>query len=282
MSVSTSLLRRSALTAGVVVALVTLAGCSGGAGSATTDGGAKLLTPGTLTICANSSSPPNIFTEPDGTVVGTEVDIAKAIADQVGVKTEFKEYAFSGLIPALQARQCDVIMSSLYIKPEREEVADFVPYLRSGSGVATSKSNPKNITGLDDSMCGTKVIAITGATGAALVEEQSATCAADGKPAIDLTLTDRSADALQQVIAGQLDAFVDSAEIVNYYEKQSDGQFVPVGDQIGVIDIGAATLKDNAALHDELQAAFDKIVADGTYAGILDTWGLQAQDITQS
>lgn len=285
MSASTSLPRRLAFVAATVAVLSTLAGCasaSGGSGEASSGGDAKLLTPGTLTICANLATPPNIFTEADGTPVGAEVDIAKAMAKQIDLKTEIKEYAFSGLIPALQASQCDVIMSALYIKPEREEIADFVPYLRSGSGVATSKSNPRKITGLDDSLCGTKVVAITGATGASLVDEQSATCTKDGKPAINVTLTDRPADALQQVIAGQIDAFVDSAEIVNYYEKQSKGQFVAVGDQVGVIDIGAATLKDDAALHKELQSAFDAIVADGTYGKILDTWGLQKQDITQS
>ena len=284
MSAHRTLPRRLAASFTAATALALLAGCAGGAGGSTPagEGEASYVTPGTLTICGNLGTPPNIFAEADGTPVGAEVDIAKAMAEQLEVPIEVKEYAFSGLIPALQARQCDVIMSSLYIKPEREEVADFVPYLRSGSGVATSKENPKDITGLDDSLCGQNVVAITGATGASLVEEQSATCTAGGEDAINVTLTDRPADALQQVIAGQLDAFVDSAEIVNYYEKESGGQFVPVGDQIGVIDIGAATLKDNAALHEALQEAFDAIVADGTYARILETWGLQKQDITAS
>ena len=53
----------------------------------------------------------------------------------------------------------------MYIKPEREEVANFVPYLQSGSAVLVTRDNPEGITGFDDSLCGTKVIAITGATG---------------------------------------------------------------------------------------------------------------------
>jgi polar amino acid transport system substrate-binding protein len=284
MTAPSLLSRPLALAAVSALSLTLIAGCGGSAQSsgAASGDGAEFLTPGTLTVCGSLTGPPNIFAEADGTAVGAEVDIAKAMVKQMGVKLDIKNYAFSGLIPALQARQCDVIMSSLYIKPEREKVVDFVPYLRSGSGVAVAAANPKGVTGLDDSLCGVNAVGITGATGAALLEEQSTTCTQAGKPAVKITLTDRPAEALQQVIAGQLDAFVDTAEIVNYYEKQSDGKFVPVGDQVGVIDIGAATLKDNAKLNGALQTAFDAVVADGTYPKILDTWGLQAQNITTS
>ena len=43
-----------------------------------------------------------------------------------------------------------------------------------------------------------------------------------------------------------------------------------MGDAVGKIKIGAASLKDNTALHDALQTAFEAIVDDGTYEDILD------------
>ena len=46
----------------------------------------------------------------------------------------FVESAFAAVIPTLQAKQCDVIMAQLYIKPEREKVVDFVPYVVEDSG----------------------------------------------------------------------------------------------------------------------------------------------------
>jgi polar amino acid transport system substrate-binding protein len=253
---------------------VALAGCSaagsGNSAGSGSDSGDELglVTNGTLTVCANLESPPNIYTEEDGTPVGVEVEIADAMVEQMGLEIEFKEIAFSGLVAALQAQQCDTVISSLYIKPEREEVADFVPYLLSGSGVAVSAENPENITGFDESLCGVSAIGITGATGAALLEEKSAECEADGEPAIAITLTDKAADALQQVIAGQADAFMDTAELVGYYETQSDGEFVVVGDPVDSIEIGAASLKGNDALHAALEDAFAAVVDDGTYAEI--------------
>lgn len=265
-------------------ALAVTACASGGSNTDPSGAGDDLglLTDGTLTICANLETPPNIFAEADGTPIGIEVDIAQAMADQMGLDVAFTELSFAGLIPALQAGQCDTIISSLYIKPEREAVANFVPYLYSGSGVAVSKENPADVTGYDDSLCGVSAIGINGATGATLLEEKSAECVAAGKPAIEITLTDKAADALQQVIAGQVDAFMDTAELVGYYEVQSDGAFVPVGDPVGKIQIGAASIKDNVALNDALQAAFDAIVADGGYASILEKWKVESLDIANA
>lgn len=265
------------------IALLALTACGGGqSSSGGSDSGLGLVNDGTLTVCANLETPPNIYAEEDGTPVGVEIDIAKDMADEMELEIEFKEYNFAGLIPALQAQQCDTIISSLYIKPEREEIADFVPYLRSASGVAVSKENPAGITGYDDSLCGTKAIGITGATGGALLEEKSAECEENGLDAIEVTLIDKAADALQQVIAGQADAFMDTSELMGYYEKQSEGDFVSVGDPVDPIEIGAASLKGNDALHEALQEAFDAIVEDGRYDAILEEWGYESVSIVES
>ncbi|TDK24549.1 ABC transporter substrate-binding protein [Arthrobacter crusticola] len=273
--------------AGSAVLALALTGCGGGQaesaeGESSGSANLPLVKDGVLTSCANFSTPPNIFAEADGTPVGAEVDIAKSMAEEMGLETAFPEYAFAGLIPALQAKQCDVIMSTLYIKPEREEIADFVPYLLSGSGVSVSKENPAGVTGFDDTLCGVRAAAITGATGAGLLEEKSAECESTGMEPVEISLLDRSADALQQVVAGQADAFVDTYELMKYYEKQSDGDFQVVGDPVGQVQIGAATLKENAELHEALEDAFGTIVENGRYAEILEEWGFEAQDIANA
>ena len=69
-----------ALSAIVVTAVaIALAGCAAGGGGGETDGdnALGLVKPGTLTICANLETPPNIYAEADGTPVGVEVEIAK-------------------------------------------------------------------------------------------------------------------------------------------------------------------------------------------------------------
>ncbi|GAB3062167.1 ABC transporter substrate-binding protein [Sediminivirga luteola] len=269
--------------AAALASLAALGACGGGAaGEEGSEEGLSLVRDGALTICANLATPPNIFTDEAGEPQGAEVDIAEAMAENLGLEPDFREFNFSGLIPALQGGQCDVIISSLYIRPEREEIADFVPYLLSGSAVAVSEENPAGITGYDDTLCGVRALGITGATGAGLLEEKSEECEAEGKPGIDITLTDRAADGLQQVIAGQQDAMLDTAELAGYFEMQSEGAFQLVGEPFGEIEIGAATLKGVEGVHEALMGAFEETVESGRYAEILAEWGLEHQDIANA
>lgn len=273
-----------AASAGLALSLAACGGTSSSGGDANSEGGPKVATPeilsnGTLKICASYGTPPNIYVDESGEPVGAEIDIANAMAKNLGLKTAFAEYNFSGLVPALQAKQCDVIMSSLYIKPEREKVASFVPYLESGSAVLVAKKDPKGITGFNETLCGKKVIAITGASGAVHTEEKSKECVAAGKPAISITLND-NITSLQQLLAGQADAFIDTAELAGYYEKKGD--FTLVGEPFGGITIGAATLKSNTKLHDALQTSFDEVEKSGEYTKILEKWGLQGNAVKAS
>ncbi|WP_336660370.1 ABC transporter substrate-binding protein [Leucobacter sp. USHLN153] len=273
---------------------LSLAACSGGSSdsedsgdaSSSSSSEAKLSTPtiikeGNLTVCTGDS-PPNIYYDENNELIGVEIDLAKAFAERLGLKTVLEEYNFSGLIPALQAKQCDVIMGSLYIKPEREEIANFVPYLYSGTGVGVSKENPADVTGFDESLCGVKVVAITGATGGSGAEELSKKCEADGKEPLDITLVDEGVNAVQQVIAGQVEAFVDTSEIMGFYQKQTDGDISMVGEPSDKIRIGAATLKDNSELNKALDETFQSMIDDGSYLEILEKWDVESNDITKA
>lgn len=274
---------KSALIAGLAgVALTGLVGCS----SATEDAApsptvpAKVQPPailqaGTLTICApNDGTPPNVYHDESGDLVGSEVDLGKALAAQLGLKPAFHESSFATVIPTLQAKQCDVIMAQLYIKPEREKVVDFVPYVYSGTGIAVAKEKPAAITGLDDSLCGKKVILAVATTAESLAQEQSDKCTGAGKPAVDITRSNQADVSIQQLQNGQVDAFMDTAETLGYYATKTGAQIQPVGKPFGTIKIGAATLKGDTALHDAIAQALGELEANGTYKKILDQWGM--------
>ncbi|WP_053385039.1 ABC transporter substrate-binding protein [Leucobacter celer] len=286
---TTPRLLTGAFTALLASAALALAGCSQAAPepSGGESGGSASVAPpaiikeGQLTICTGDS-PPNIYYDENNELIGVEIDLANALAENLGLQTSLAEYAFAGLIPALQAKQCDVIMGSLYIKPEREEIANFVPYLYSGTGVGVAKENPRNVTGNDDSLCGLKVVAITGATGAAAADTRSEACEAAGKAPLNITLIDEGATAVQQVLTGQQDAFIDTSEIMGFYGQQSDGAITLVGEVSDKIRIGAATLKDNTELNEALAEAFQTMIDDGTYHAILEEWDVTGNDITQA
>ncbi|HEY1104515.1 MAG TPA: transporter substrate-binding domain-containing protein, partial [Agromyces sp.] len=97
---------------------------------------------------------------------------------------------------------------------------------------------------------------------------------------LNLTLVDEGTAAVQQVITGQQDAFIDTSEIMDFYNRESDGALVMAGEPVGKIKIGAATLKANTALNEALDGAMQQIVDDGEYAALLEKWGVQSADIT--
>ncbi len=269
--------------AGVIVGAVVLAlsGCSSSSDQSapSSAGPAKVAPPailqvGTLKICApNDGTPPSVYHDETGALVGSEVDLGKAIAGNLGLTPQFVESAFAAVIPTLQAKQCDVIMAQLYIKPEREKVVDFVPYVWSGTGIAVSKDHPADITGLDDSMCGKKVIVAVATTAESLSHLQSDRCTAGGKQGVDITRNSHADVSLQQVQNGQVDAYLDTAESLGYYATKTGARIQMAGQPFGTIKIGAATLKGNTVLHNAVQDALNQVDADGTYDKILTQWG---------
>ena len=271
---------KKALFAVLAAAALPLVACSSSDTAAPEPSGpAKVAPPatlqaGTLKICApNDGTPPSAYHDETGALVGSEVDLGKAIAAELGLKADFGESAFTALIPTLQAKQCDVIMAQLYVKPEREKVVDFVPYVYSGTGIAVSKAKPADITGMDDSLCGKRVIVAVATTAETLAQEQSDKCTAAGKPAVDITRNSHADVALQQVQNGQVDAYLDTAETLGYYATKTGAQIQMAGQPFGTIKIGAATRKDDTQLHDAIATALSTLESNGTYAKILDQWG---------
>jgi polar amino acid transport system substrate-binding protein len=266
--------------AALLVALPAMAACSSSNSSAPEPSGpAKVAPPailqaGTLKICApNDGTPPNVYHDETGALVGSEVDLGKALAAEMGLKPQFVESAFSAVIPTLQAKQCDVIMAQLYIKPEREAVVDFVPYVYSGTGIALSKDKPASVTGMDESLCGKKVIVAVATTAESLATEQSEKCTAAGKPAVDINRNSHADVALQQVQNGQVDAYLDTAETLGYYATKTGAKIQMAGQPFGTIKIGAATLKGNKELHDAIATALATLETGGSYDKILAQWG---------
>jgi polar amino acid transport system substrate-binding protein len=239
-----------------------------------------ILKAGTLKACVSSTAP-TVLLNDAGDPEGAGIDVVNEMAERVGgLKPEYSEYAVAGLIPGVQAKQCDALVASIFITPEREEVLDFVPYMKIGGAVGVSKDNPAKVTGFDESLCGKKTLINSGAvTSRKKLDALNDKCVQDGKPSIQITPTDSSETAVQQILAGQMDAFVDGTALIGYYGKLTNKKFVQVGDAFSDDKVGVGILKGNTALLDALQGAFDSIVADGTYDEILDRWGVSEESI---
>ena len=83
------------------------------------------------------------FTNPDGTLGGFEIDLAKDLCARIKLECTIEAQAFDGAIPALNAGKFDVIMSGMSVTPKREEAILFsVPYGSTGQSFAVLKDGP--------------------------------------------------------------------------------------------------------------------------------------------
>lgn len=156
------------------VLLTLVAGCAEMSGTTKPSASAlsSIQSRGELVLGTAASMPPLNMTAKDGEVIGFEIDVARAMAESMGVDIRVQTMPFSELLPALEAGRVDMVMSGMTMTPQRNLRAAFVgPYLVSGKcvltkleGVASSK-DPSNINKPD-----LKLAALEGSTSQAYVE----------------------------------------------------------------------------------------------------------------
>ncbi|MGG5461554.1 transporter substrate-binding domain-containing protein [Clostridium sp. B9] len=96
---------------------------------------------GVLTVGMELKFPPFETVDKDGNPTGVSVDMANAIGEKLGMKVKIKNIDYSGLIPALQSNNIDLIISSMGITEDREKTIDFSKeYARSDLGLAVNKN----------------------------------------------------------------------------------------------------------------------------------------------
>ena len=259
-----------------VAALLTAlaaAGAALAARSATIAPPANIASAGKIVYCSDISFPPFESYTSSNKPIGSDVDLGNALAKLMGVKSVWRNTGFDGIIPALQAGQCDAIISGLYDKASRRKVVDFVDYVLLGNSVVVPKGNPKHISGLSG-LSGLKVGVQSGTTlRQQLLAENKKLSAAGKKP---MTVLDfpKDSDAFQQLIAGNVDAYFTVTSTAAYYGKKTGGRTEIAGPQVSALPFGIATRKNERSLHQAFAKGFAVLRKNGQYLAILKRWGV--------
>ncbi|HEY4550867.1 MAG TPA: transporter substrate-binding domain-containing protein, partial [Bacillus sp. (in: firmicutes)] len=114
-------------------------------GAAGGDTLAQMKEKGVLTIGMDDTLPPMEYRNDKNELVGFDIDFAEALAGELGVKVEFVPSAWDGIIPGLDAKRFDMILSAMNVTEERKKKVDFVEYFGVGQIVAVKAGNPLNI-----------------------------------------------------------------------------------------------------------------------------------------
>ncbi len=251
--------------------------------------------PGKLLICTDFPYPPQEFYDEKGQPQGLDVEIGTEIATRLGVKVEFVNSVFDTIIAAVNAGKCDIIISAQNITTDRKKQVSMIPYFQAGQSMVAAKGNPQNINTTMD-LCGKSAAAESGTTEADFLQGTgdykdnglTQKCAAAGQKPIDVVVTQKDTDALQQLQAGKVAVYFADSPVAAYYTVEHPDQFQLVGQIMEAIQEGISVpcgQEDctNAALTPLGQAVHDALksmMADGTYGKILAKWNLADGAVT--
>lgn len=167
------------------------------------------------------------------------------------------------MIPALQSKQIDAIASGLVVTKEREAKVNFTAPYYHVKLVMVVRQDTNNVNGEAD-IAGKTVGAQIGTTGAMLAQE---------KPGTTVKEFDAITTMLQDLEAGNIQIAMLDEPVAKYYIQKlnmKDIKIVPVGLQDHTVAI--AVRKDDKELLDKMNAAFEKLKANGEYDKLQQKW----------
>jgi polar amino acid transport system substrate-binding protein len=234
----------------------------------------EIQSKGTLRVAADATYSPNEFLASDGkTIVGMSPDLGAALSKALGVRLEFVNAPFDGILPGLAAGKYDIGLSSFTDTKEREKTVDFVTYYAAGTSLFARADDGPAIESLAD-LCGHTVAVQKGTVQADYSADQARKCKSAGARELKvLVLPDQPAANLA-LSSGRADVSMADSPVSAYQVKKSDGRFKLVGEPFGTAPYGIAVPK-GSGLAKPLLHAVQAIMRDGSYDEVLAKWGVQ-------
>jgi His/Glu/Gln/Arg/opine family amino acid ABC transporter permease subunit len=216
---------------------------------------------------------PYIFKDPKNPRrnIGFEVDLTRALAEEIGRPIRFVQYDFKQLLSGLERGDFDLAMNGLEITPERALRIRFSkPYYAFRLQLVVRSGDEKRIQNLQGCKRMGGVVGTLEDTAAARYLDRRG---------IRKRIYDGQVEPYQDLEQRELDAVLLDLPIALYYARASmvtprppDFQFV--GDIHGRGYYGIAFHKDNEALAQQFNAAIDRLTAKGILRRIYQKWGI--------
>lgn len=212
-----------------------------------------------LYVGTNAEFKPYEYLEGDK-IVGFDIELFEAMAKEMGYTIKWNNMTFDGLLPALQMGKVDAVIAGMSPTEERLKAVDFSkPYLNFHTGHSVIvKEGDTTITKKED-LKGKKA-------GVQLGTKQEELALKEGA---EIVRYDSFTGALLALKQNKVDAVVLDEQSSAKYLKNMSG--VVIADTIQDSDPGEsiAVKKGNKKLVEELNAALDKVIENGTYDEIL-------------
>ncbi|WP_394168964.1 transporter substrate-binding domain-containing protein [Saccharospirillum alexandrii] len=215
---------------------------------------------------ANSGAyPPFSFVNTQGELVGFDVDIAKALAEKMGVEVEVQSSPWNGIIAALAGGRFDACICSMSVTEERQKAVDFTDsYYSAGLSVWVQESTD-DISSIDD-FSGKRVGSTLGETGNQWAVE-------NGEGEWRNQTFQGLPDMMNGLTTGRIDVMIadDVPVLVAMQENAPAIKMVDVG-ELPRWPAAISIQKNKPELMEALNVALAEIKEDGTYQDIVDKW----------
>lgn len=213
-----------------------------------------------------SSGAPYVFRDAQDAnkIIGLDAEIIEAIAEQMGMKAEFVQNQWDGLIPGLLAKNYDLVIDGLEIIDERKQSVSFSdPYYYTYEQIVVNKTN-YDINKLSD-LKGKKVATLPASLAFNILENVGD---------VQIKTYDEEINAYTDLAAGErLDAVLLDMPIAQYYAKHNKNlKFV--GSPIGRMEYGIAFRKNDDELRLKVNKAIHELIKSGKMQKIIENWGL--------
>ena len=258
-----------------VMVLTVLAACgtaeeekdnaSNGSSTEQSDNNGTTESKGTLVVGTSADYAPfeYVDTKTSEEIIGFDIDLIKIAAEKLGYEVKVQNMDFNSLIPALQAKQFDVVISGMTPTPEREKVVDFsVPYYETLQYMIFPKD--KGFESLADVADG-KVGAQTASIQLDLAEELAA------EHGFKVESRNLIPELIQEMKIGRLDAAIIENIVSENYLAQND-DLAAFNIEVDEPDYKAIVFQKGSALKAEFDKAIKELEADGTIEELKKKW----------
>lgn len=223
-----------------------------------------------VVIGTEGAYPPFNFLDAAGELKGFDVDIAKALCDQMKVECTFVTQDWDGIIPALQNGNFDAIVASMSITPEREQQIDFSnKYYQTPPAIAVPK---------DSEITDATAEALSGKAIGAQTSTTHSQAAKAMFPDADIRLYPTAEEYKLDIESGRVDAVMDDVVVLSEWIGSEAGACckilgtLPADPAIYGRGVGIGLRKGNEKLKGMFNDAIAAIREDGTYKKIQDQY----------
>jgi polar amino acid transport system substrate-binding protein len=224
-----------------------------------------------FSYCDNPTFPPMENTTAGGKPVGFDIDFANALAQQMGGTAKYVFSSFAGLLPALGAKRCDVVISGIFITPDRVKEFPAVAYMHSHRALIVAGGNPKHIT--KPAALKGKSVAVQAGT-----KYEQYLKSLQGKLGFTLHSYPGDTDAIGQILIGRADAVLSQDTSAAYAigkhpGKVAIGYLFPAADRFGIY------YRKGDPIGAKLAAAVKALKANGTLTKLAVKYKIPTGDV---